>query len=381
MGLLDYYRQFDDMTEEEVNRGLRERRAREKALALEQVATCDLSRTEWPDFPDAEVVNASIFAARGGVNGYPDRDASEAREMLAARHGVEPARVVLGNGATELLQAAALRLLSRGDDLVTPWPSYPLYPLMAQRAGARPVPVDLTGSGHVDPAALLEAVTDRTRVLVICNPNDPTGTYLESPDLERLLADLPERVHVLLDEAYVQFQDREPEDAALRLTDRFPRLLAFRTFSKIYGLSGLRAGYAVGGPDAEELVTALAPVLGVNALTQAAVVQALKIGDPEIERRRRLVGEQRRRLLKALHDLPVDAPETQANFAWISAAGLTGAELAARLERGSVLVTPGGPLGDEEHVRAAIRGPAATERLLSALQDAFRSRSSGTRSG
>jgi histidinol-phosphate aminotransferase len=371
MGLLDYYRQFEDMTEEEVNRGLRERRAREKALALEQVPVCDLSRTEWPDFPDAEVVNASIYAARGGVNGYPDRDASRVRKMLASRHELEPERIVLGNGATELLQTAALQLLSDGAELVTPWPSYPLYPLMAQRAGARPVAVDLTGAGRVDPDALLAAITDRTRILVLCNPNDPTGAYLESPTLERLLGDVPEHVHVLVDEAYVDFVDREPRDAVLRLTDRFPRLLVFRTFSKVYGLSGLRAGYAIGAEESAPLVASLAPVLGVNALTQAAIAHALKIGDPEIERRRRLVIDQRRRLLRALHDLPVDAPETQANFAWISAAGLTGAELAARLERKSVLVAPGGPLGDEEHARVAIRGPAATERLLHALREAF----------
>lgn len=370
MGLLDYYRQFEDLTEEEVNRELRERNAARKALALEQVSVCDLSSTEWPDFPDAEVMNASIFAARGGVNGYPDRHASRTREMLATRHGVEPERVVIGNGATELLQSAAFHLLDSGDELVTPWPSYPLYPLMAQRAGARPVPVPLA-RGAVDLDALLAAVGERARVVVICNPNDPTGTYLESAALEQFLSALPQDVHVLLDEAYAQFQDREPEDAALRLTDRFPRLLAIRTFSKAYGLSGLRAGYAVGSAEAAALLEAIAPALGINALTQAALVHALRTGDPEIERRRRLVREQRRRVFSAFHDLPVDAPESQANFAWVRAAGLSGAEVAARLERASVLVAPGGPLGDEDHVRIAIRGPAATERLLSALRDAF----------
>ncbi len=315
MGLLDYYRQFDDLTEEEVNRGLRERRAAEKALALEHVPVCDLSRTEWPDFPDAEVMNASIFAARGGVNGYPDRHASQVRAMLADRHEIERERIVIGNGATELLQAAAFHLLDSGDELVTPWPSYPLYPLMAQRAGARPVAVDLAG-GAVDPDAVLRAVGKQTRIVVLCNPNDPTGTYVESSTLERLLSELPERVHLLLDEAYAQFQDREPVDAALRLTDRFPHLLVFRTFSKAYGLSGLRAGYAVGSPEAANLLESIAPVLGINALTQAALVHTLKIGDPEIERRRRLVREQRIRVFRAFHDLPVDAPESQANFVW-----------------------------------------------------------------
>ena len=370
MGLLDYYRQFEDLTEEEVNRVLRERRAREKALALEQVPVCDLSRTEWPDFPDSEVMNASIFAARGGVNGYPDRHAAGVRELLATRHGIDPERIAIGNGATELLQTAALRLLREGDELVTPWPSYPLYPLMAHRAGARPVAVPLAG-GRVDPGALLAAITGRARALVVCNPNDPTGTYIESGTLERMLGELPERVHLLLDEAYIQFQDREHEDAALRLTDRFPRLLVFRTFSKAYGLSGLRAGYVVGASAAAELLDSLAPVLGVNALTQAALVYALKAGDVEIDRRRRLVRDQRRRVFRAFHDLPVDAPDSQANFAWIRAAGLTGAELAARLERAGVLVAPGGPLGDDDHVRTAIRGPASTERLLSALRGAF----------
>lgn len=372
MGLLDYYRQFEGLSEAEANRALRARRAREKAVALERVPTCDLSRTEWPELPDSEVVNAAIFAARGAVNAYPDRHASRVRELLAARHGVEAERIAVGNGVTELLQSAADRLLADGDELLTPWPSYPLYPLMARRSRARPVPVPLAKPGAaLDPERLLAAVTARTRLVVICNPNDPTGAHLDSDTLAACLAELPERVHVLLDEAYVQFQDREREDAALRLTDRFARLLAFRTFSKAYGLSGLRCGYVVGGEQAAELMGSLAPVLGVNALSQAAVAHALAVGDTEIGRRRRLVHQQRARLERALHDLPVDAPPSQGNFVWLGASGLSGAELSARLERSGVIVAPGGPLGDEHHVRVALHGVASTDRLLTALADAF----------
>src|SRR3954453_12407088 len=141
MGLLDYYRQFDDVDEEVINQRLRERRAQERALALERVRALDLSSTEWPDFPNSEIVNASIAAARGRVNGYPDRHATRVRQMLAERHGVQPEQIVVGNGAAELLQLATLVLL-RGGELVSPWPSYQLYPLMAQRAGGRPVPVE-----------------------------------------------------------------------------------------------------------------------------------------------------------------------------------------------------------------------------------------------
>jgi histidinol-phosphate aminotransferase len=369
MGLLDYYRQFEAMSEEEINRGLRERRHRERAVALERVPLLDLAGTEWPDLPNAEVMNASIYAARGRVNGYPDRHATRLRRALAARHGVEPEQIVVGNGAAELLQTAAHVLLEPGDELVTPWPSYPLYPLMAQRAGGRPVAVELS-AGRIDRDAVLAAVSDRTRLVTICNPNDPTGTYLDADGLGELLSALPERVHILLDEAYAHFQDVEDRDAGLALVEAFPRLLVFRTFSKVYGLSGLRAGYVVGSPQAGGVLESLAPSLGVNALSQAAAEQALKIGDGEVERRRALVIGGRRHLLDALASLPVDAPASEANFVWLRGARMSGADLAARLEEGNVRVAPGGPLGDDHHVRAAIRGGAATERLLAALAEA-----------
>ena len=367
MGLLDYYRQFEDIDQEEFNRGLRERRAQEKATALQRVVQIDLSGTEWPDMPNSEVVNAAIYRARGRVNGYPDRHAAEIRSVLAERHGVDPEQIVVGNGAAELLQAAAFALLAPGDELVTPWPSYPLYPLMASRAGARPVAVDLAG-GRADAGALFEATRERTRAVVLCNPNDPTGSYLSAEEVRRLAEALPEHVHLLVDEAYIQFQDVEPEDSVLRLVDHFERMVVFRTFSKIYGISGLRCGYAVGAPGAAKLLDAIAPALGVNALTQAAVEYALRFGEDEIGRRRELVIEQRRHLERALHDLPVDAPESQANFVWLHAAGLTGSQLAGHLQNEGVLVAPGGPLGADDHVRASIRGAVATERLTSALQ-------------
>jgi histidinol-phosphate aminotransferase len=370
MGLLDYYRQFDEMDESEYNRLLRERRAREKALALEEVPKLDLSGTEWPEYPNAEVVQASVYTARGRINGYPDGHATGLRRALAERHGIKSDQIVVGNGSTELLQTAAYLLLSQGDELITAWPSYSLYPVIALRAGARPIPVDLA-DGRADPDGLLAAVNDRTRVLVLCNPNDPTGTYLDSHAVGALLSRLPEHVHVLLDEAYIQFQDVEDEDDALRLVDAFPRLLVFRTFSKAYGLSGLRAGYVVGSPAASSLLGALAPVRGVNALTQAAVAQALKLGDREIDGRRRMVIEQRRRLQEALHELPVEAPESQANFIWVRATTISGGELVKRLDQARVHVAPGGPLGDDDHVRVAIGNAAATERLLWALHQAL----------
>ena len=372
MGLLDYYRQFEDEDEEQINREKRERRHRERALELERVPDLDLSGTEWPDFPTSEVVNASIAMARGRINGYPDRHAAQVRRALAESHGVEPEQIAIGNGAAELLQAAALALLTEGDELVMPWPSYPLYPLMAARAGAKPVAVD-TGPSGAELDELREAVGPNTRLVVICNPNDPTGHYLQAEALGGLIGSLPEHVHVLLDEALVQFQDVEEVDACLRLVDAFPRLVVVRTFSKIYGLSGLRAGYAVGSTASGRILDAIAPVLGVNALTQAAILQALRIGGPEVARRRQAVIRERTRLLEALRQLPVDVTDSQANFVWLRAAEMTGSALAEHLMSDGVIVAPGGPLGADDYVRAAVRNEAATDRLLHALERALSS--------
>jgi histidinol-phosphate aminotransferase len=376
MGLLDYYRQFDDMSDAEVSERLLRKRDDERAKALAHIPLVDLSGTEWPDFPNSEVMNASIYVARGRINGYPDRHAEKLRRSLAAHHDVDPERIVVGNGAAELLQSAAHALLAGGGELVTPWPSYPLFPLMAARAGGRPVAVDLLDD-RLDVRRTLAAIGERSRALVICNPNDPTGTYVPAEELSTLLAQVPEHVHVLLDEAFVHFQDTEDEDACLRLTDAFPRVTVFRTFSKAYGLSGLRIGYAVGSRDSTDLLTRLAPVLGVNALSQAAADYAIGIADREIAQRRNVVSEQRAQLLQELPALGVEVAPSQANFLWMKIQGMSGADLAARLERERVLVAPGGPLGADDHVRAAVRGPNETSRLVLAVQRSLATGRSG----
>jgi histidinol-phosphate aminotransferase len=340
---------------------------RKGSAALERYVF-DLSTTEWAEMPATDLVSAAVFAARGPVNKYPDHSAARVRELLAERHALQADQFVLGNGAGNLLQTAALTLLSPDDDLVTPWPSYPLYPLMARLAGARPVPVALD-DGQVDVDVLLGAVSDRTRVLVICNPNDPTGTYLGSQTLADLLSRLPERVYVLLDEAIVHFQAREDEDACLRLVEDFPHLVVFRTFSNAYGLAGLRAGYAVGSREGAQLLDSLAPVLGVSAVTQAGVECALQQGDRELARRREMVIAQRRRVDDALAQLGLEAPQSEAHFVWMRVSGMTSLQLAAAFQRAGVVVFPGSALGDAEHVRISLKSGVATDRLLAVLAE------------
>ena len=367
MGLLDYYRQFDDIGESEYNKTLRARRAQEKALALEMVPTLDLSGTEWPDLPDAEVVSASVYQARGRLHGYPDPEATKVRRNLAERHNIRGAQIAIGNGAAEFMRSAIHLLAAGGGEVVVPRPSQPLYATLATRAGIQVVEPGMPDDGP-DIDALARSVTDRTRVLVLCNPNDPTGAYVPSERLGELLSRLPEHVHVLLDEAYIHFQDIEPIDACMSLVADFPRLLVFRTFSKVYGMAGLRAGYVIGSTDAAKELEAIAPPLGVNGLTQVAIEYALSHGDGEVDRRRNLVIEQRKRVLAAMPGLPVDATLSQGNFLWMAKPGMSGAMLASRLENEGVIVAPGGPLGADDHVRVSIRGAAASERLVAALE-------------
>jgi histidinol-phosphate aminotransferase len=380
MGLLDYYKQFDDIGESEFNAMLRERRAREKALALEHVPVLDLSSTEWPELPHAEVVGASVYQARGRLNGYPDPEAVQVRRALAERHNIRSSQIVFGNGAAELIRTAVYLLASEGDEVVVPRPSRSRYATIVSRAGARLVRPELP-AGMLDAEGVLAAVGPRTRVVVLCNPADPTGTYAPAARIGDLVGRLPEHVHTLVDESYVQFQDVEPEDSVMSLVEAFPRLIVLRSFSKIYGLSGVRAGYAVGSAAATPLLSALAPALGVNALTQATVLQALRVGDPDIGRRREAVIEQRTRMLDELSRMAVTVTDSQANFLWIRAHEVPGKDLAARLESSRVRVADGESLGDADCVRAAIRDRHAADRLLWALREALQGAAVGTSSG
>src|SRR5437763_10428826 len=224
------------MTEEEVNVGLRAEAAERRRKALTRVETLDLSQTSWPELPHTRVVNAITFVARAGLNRYPHLRGSELRDELAARHEVDPGRLILGNGAAELLSSAARALIEPGQRLLTSWPSYPLYPIMARRAHGQAVPV----SGGIE--ALIEAAHEPDmRVVVLASPNDPTGELLPAAALRRLLEELPGDVALLLDESLVEFADAQPTNSSLALLEDYPRLLVFRTFSKAWGLAGLRS--------------------------------------------------------------------------------------------------------------------------------------------
>jgi histidinol-phosphate aminotransferase len=349
-GLLGYYKQFEGLSEEEVNAGLREQAAERRAKALSRLEPLDLSRTTWPEYPHPAIVNAITFAARRGLHRYLDRSSAELRSELAHRHGIAEGRLVVGDGVAQLISEAAAALLEPDDELITPWPSYALYPVVARHARGVAVPV---AGFTVD--AILEAVNDRTRLVALCNPNDPTGELLGVDELTRLLEALPDRVVVLLDEALRDFADAEPLDATLALLERFPRVLIFRTFSKAWGLAGLRCGYALGGPGAEPLLEQLAPELGVNELAQAGALEAVRTVGGVVQRRRATIAAHRERLTAALRDRGLEVGASQANVLWLPAPGPHGAsDLAARLDRSGIVVQTGNGVGAPDRVRLTV---------------------------
>jgi histidinol-phosphate aminotransferase len=370
VSLLDYYRQFEGLTEEEVNDGLREEAAERRAKALARVETLDLSQTTWPGLPHHNIANAITYVARRGMQTYPHTRRSALRHALADRYGIPPARLILGNGAGQLLSSAVRALIEPGQVLLTAWPSYPLFPIIARRAHGQAIPV----GGGID--ALIEAIPHHdTRVIALASPNDPTGELIPADELGRLLRSIPDGIAVLLDEALVEFVDAQPLDASLELLDIHPRLLVFRSFSKAWGLAGLRLGYAVGGPGAEDLLAELEPDLGVNELSQAGCLEALHSAAELVGRHVHDVCVERTRLIAALRRRGFDVSDSQANFVWAAHPLLDGGELAAGLARTGVLVAEGAALGEPHHVRIGLRSSEASDRLLGAIDAVLDGRS------
>jgi histidinol-phosphate/aromatic aminotransferase/cobyric acid decarboxylase-like protein len=267
--------------------------------------------------------------------------------------------VVVGHGAGDLLQSA-LALL--GGEVLVAWPGWHALPRLAERAGGRPVPVALDAAGAPDLEALAAGIGPATRAVALCSPNDPTGAAVSREALRVFLARVPERVTVLLDEALAEF--REPGTDAVALLTDAPHLVIVRSFSKAHALAGLRAGYALVGSDRW---AALAPALGISAPAQAAALWAAESGDAAVARRRAAAAADRERLIAALASSGTEVMAGSAPFAWLAAPALDSRELAARLAAAKVYVAPGAAWGDDRHVRAALRGPQAVDRLAAAL--------------
>ena len=321
------------------------------------------NETPWAPHPD---VLEAIQAQLGTLNRYPDPDGTKLRQALAARYDVGPERIALGNGSVEILLAAAEAMLEPGAEIVYAWPSFSMYPHLAAMTGARAVTVPLDGDARHDLEALGAEVTAATRILIVCNPNNPTATALPLAALEDFIAGMPRHVCVVVDEAYVEFNALQDPDESLDLLAKHPNVVLLRTFSKVYGLCGLRVGYAIGAPAFRDAVNRVRQPFAVNALAQAAATEAIKHQD-EVERRVERTIVERVHVESELAERGLRTSESQANFTWVSVDDEP-AVLQGLTERG-VIVRGGADLGEEGHLRVTFGTRPENERFLAALDE------------
>ena len=328
-----------------------------------------LASNESP-YPPLPAVREAIEHALSTLNRYPDPTNSTLRARLSDRYGVPATRIAIGNGSCDILLAAGEALLEPGAELVYAWPSFSVYPHLGAASGARVVTVPLDAEECHDLEAMLREITVATRLVIVCNPNNPTATALTLADIAAFVAEVPRHVCVILDEAYCEFNLLDDPDASLDLLDRHPNLVLLRTFSKVYGLCGLRVGFALcGSEDLPRAVDQVRQPFFCNALAQAAAVEALAHQDAVTERVTRTIAE-RISVDERLRALGLDPTLSQTNFCWFHLGEERDeAEVMEGLQARGVLVRGGGALGRAGALRVTYGTPEENERFLEALAE------------
>jgi histidinol-phosphate aminotransferase len=326
------------------------------------VGSIKLASNENPLGPSPKAV-AAIQRAAAGVHRYPDGAAHRLRQALSERLGVQPEQLVFGCGCDELLELVAKAFLGPGDEAVFAWPSFALYPIVVQGMGASSLRVPLDGDLVHDLPALAKAVTPRTRVVIVCNPNNPTGTSVGAADFDAFAAELPPDVLLVVDEAYREYATRPDFPDALAWVARRPGTAVLRTFSKIYGLAGARIGYGVMDAELAGWLDRARHPFNVNLLAEEAALAAL--GDEDhVRRTLEVTHEGLRFLRRELAALGFETWPSDANFVLVRA----GAGIYDLLLREGVIVRPMGGFGLPEHVRITVGTREENERLVAVLR-------------
>jgi histidinol-phosphate aminotransferase len=328
-----------------------------------------LASNESP-FAPLPAVREAIQHALVNLNRYPDPSNSLLRARLSERYGVPASRIAIGNGSCDILLAAGEALLEPGAEVLYAWPSFSIYPHLSAASGATAVTVALDGSERHDLEAMLSEITVATRLVVVCNPNNPTSTAVPLSSIAGFLAEVPSQVCVIVDEAYCEFNLLDDPDSSIALLERHPNLALLRTFSKVHGLCGLRVGFALCGSDAlPQALDQVRQPFFCNALAQAAALEALAHQDAVEERVAHTVAA-RNALAEGLGELGMSLADSQANFCWVHLGDRDEAEIMRGLLDRGVLVRGGAALGSETPALRVTYGlPEENERFLAALAE------------
>jgi len=326
------------------------------------LTTYKVSSNENPYPPLPGVVEAAQAAALT-MNRYPDMGNTALYAALSARLGVPAGDLALATGSVALIYQLVQAFCEPGDEVVYAWRSFEAYPIAVTAAGARAVPVPLTAEARHGLDAMADAVTERTKVVLVCTPNNPTGPAVSQAELDAFLDRIPSDVLVVVDEAYVEFvRMADPVDGIATYRGR-DNVLLTRTFSKAYGLAGFRVGYAVGPAPIAAALRAVSLPFGVSSVAQAAAIASLE-QEPELLERVAVLVAERDRVVAALADAGHVVPEPQGNFVWL-ALGERTLEFAAAAEEAGITVRPFAGEG----VRVTVAEPEAGDRLVALVRE------------
>ncbi len=337
-----------------------------RRFGLSEVVKLASNEFPLPPFPE---VAAAIAAAVDDLNRYPDGHCTDLRAALAAHYRRGADEVAVGNGSCELLMLLGDALLERGDEVVYADPSFTVYTDICRRHGAVAVTVPTVEFAH-DLEAMAAAVTPRTRIVFVCNPNNPTGTYVPVADVAALVEAVPGDVLVVVDEAYNEFVTAPDAQDALALQARHENVVVLRTFSKIYGLCGLRVGYGLCAPSVKTALDKLRQPFNVNRLAQAAALEALKHQD-QVAARAALNAEVRDYMARRLAEMGRATVPSEANFMLVDVRGLRvpADEVFETLLARGAIVRDGGSLGCPGWARVSVGTRAETDFFLERLSE------------
>lgn len=326
-----------------------------------------LASNENPLGPSKKAI-AAIQQLLSELNRYPDGAAVDVREAIAKHVQLTPEHVFVGNGSDEIIKMIAETFLQHGDEVIVPFPSFAQYNFGAQVMGAKVVSVPLTADFQYDFEAMKARITKRTKLIYVCSPNNPTGTWTTHTQVKSFLEEIPEDLVVILDEAYLEYVDSPDPLHSLEFISEGKPVLSLRTFSKMYGLAGLRLGYALGDPGLIRFLHQVREPFNVNAVAQVGAAAALQDHE-HVEACRAANQSGRLQFYKGLKELGIPYVPTQGNF--LLAQVGDGMRVFEALERYGVIVRAGFP-GLQEYVRISIGTEAENERCLAALAQVLR---------
>lgn len=344
-----------------------------RELGLDPAGIVKLASNENPLGPSPKAL-AAMRDVLGHLHLYPDGSSFQLKRTLARRLHLDPEHLILGNGSNEIIEFVGHAFLRPGDEVVVSQYCFAVYPIVAALFGATLVTVPARGFG-ADIPAMLRAITPRTRILFLANPNNPTGTLTSREAMSELLAGVPPQVLLVLDEAYVEFLNDPPDCLALIRADTHPNLLLMRTFSKIFGLAGLRIGYGVASPEIVRGLESIRQPFNINAIAQAGALAAL-----EDEEHLSATRANNRLGLDYLHNafarLELPYVPSHANFVLVRVGD--GMRVFQEMQRRGVITRPMGSYGLPEWIRVSVGRPAENHRCVESLREVLSRQFSGT---